>query len=120
MKKYNINFSRMQMVGLVSACNQAIDREHRNFIRILRCNGEAIRALEGVREKILVALREDSLNIEVDLMELVQLYAACNMAWHYEREAKEKQHTDCRLAQYGKSIEELEDAREEILLALNK
>ena len=58
--KYNINLNLMEMVGLASACSQAIDREHRNFVRILNNNGEAIRALELTREKILLALKEES------------------------------------------------------------
>ena len=118
--KYNINLNLMEMVGLASACSHAIDREHRNFVRILNENGEAIKALELAREKILVALKESNNCIELDLMEMVQLYAACNMAWHYECAEREKQHTECRLAQYGQAIQELEDAREKILAALRK
>ena len=120
MKKYNLNFTLMEMAELVYACNHAIDREHRNFLRILRENGNAIRTLENTREKILVALSEDNYHVELDLMEMIQLYAAVNMAWHYECAEKEKQNTDCRLIQYGKSIAALEDAREKILVALNK
>lgn len=118
--KYNINFNLMEMVGLVSACSQAMDREHRNFARILNNNGEAIRSLEMAREKILLALKEDSNNIELDLMEIVQLYSACNMAWHYECAERDKQNTECRLEQYARAIQELEDAREKILAALKK
>ena len=109
----------MEMTELVYACNHAIDREHKHFLRILNHNGEAIRTLESVREKILVALSEDNYHVGLDLMEMVQLYAACNMAWHYECAEKEKQCTDCRLIQYGKAIAALEDAREKILVALN-
>ena len=118
--KYVVSLSLMEMVGLVSACSQAMDREHRNFVRILDNNGEAIRALEMTREKILLALKEDNRNIELDLMEMVQLYSACNMAWHYECAERDKQHTECRLEQYARSIQELEDAREKILAALKK
>ena len=116
--KYTVNLNLMEMVGLVSACNQAIDREHKNFLRILNENGEAIKALERVREKVLVALSEDSYHLELDLMEIVQLYSACNMSWHYECAEREKQHTECRLVQYGQAIQELENAREKILAAL--
>ena len=118
--KYNINLNLMEMVGLASACSQAIDREHRNFVRILNNNGEAIRALELTREKILLALKEEQNHVELDIMEIVQLYAACNMAWHYECAEREKQHTECRLVQYGQAIQELENAREKILEALKK
>jgi len=118
--KYIVNLNLMEMVGLVSACNHAIDREHRNFIRILNENGEAIKALERVREKMHVALREGNCHLELDLMEIVQLYSACNMAWHYECAEREKQHAECRLEQYCRSIQELEDAREKILAALHK
>lgn len=118
--EYSINLSLMEMTGLVAACNHAIDREHRNFVRILNHNGEAIRALEMAREKVLLALKENSHSVELDLMEIIQLYSACNMAWHYECDAREKQHTECRLEQYAKSIQELEDAREKILEALRK
>ncbi len=118
--KYNLDFNLIEMTGLVYACNHAIDREHKNFLRILNENGHAIRTLESTREKILVALSEDSYHVELDLMEIIQLYSACNMAWHYECAEKEKQNTDCRLAQYGRAIQALEDAREKILVALNK
>lgn len=120
MKTYALDFRLMEIVTLVAACNHAIDREHRNFVRILNCNGEAIRALESVREKLLVALREDRCNVELNLMETVQLYAACNMAWHYENDAKEKQNAECRIHQYCKAITELEDAREKLLAVLFK
>ena len=116
--EYDIKFDLMEMVELSYACSHAIGREHKNFIRILRENGEAIRNLESAREKILVGLREDRRNVEFNLMELVQLYSACNMAWHNEIAEREKQHTECRLAQYAKAISELENAREKILLAL--
>ena len=116
--KYVLNLNLMEMVGLASACSQAMDREHRNFVRILNHNGEAIRALETAREKVLLALKESNNHIELDLMEMVQLYSACNMAWHYECAEREKQHTECRLEQYAKSIQELENAREKILAAL--
>lgn len=116
--KYTVHLNLMEMVGLASACSHAIDREHRNFVRILNHNGEAIRALETAREKILLALKEERNCVELDLMEMVQLYSACNMAWHYECDAKEKQHTECRLEQYARSIAELENAREKILAAM--
>lgn len=118
--KYNLDFDLMEMAGLVTACNHAIDREHKNFIRILRENGNAIRTLESVREKILVALSEDNYHVELDLMEMIQLYSAVNMAWHYECVESEKQHAECRLGQYMRAIQALEDAREKILVALNK
>lgn len=116
--KYVVNLNLMEMTGLVSACNQAIDREHRNFVRILNENGEAIRALEMARERVLIALREDKRQVELDLMEIIQLYSACNMAWHYECAERDKQHAECRLEQYCRSIQELEDAREKILAAI--
>lgn len=116
--KYTVHLNLMEMVGLASACNQAIDREHRNFVRILNNNGEAIRALETAREKVLLALKESRNGVELDLMEIVQLYSACNMSWHYECAEREKQHTECRLVQYGQAIQELENAREKILAAL--
>ena len=118
MKKYVLDFKLMEMVELVTACNHAIDKEHKHFLRILNENGEAIRTLEATREKLLVAMREDNYHLELDLMETVQLYAACNMAWHYECDEREKQHTECRLVQYGQAIQELENAREKILAAL--
>lgn len=118
--KYAIDFNLMEMVGLVSACNHAIDQEHRHFVRILNNNGDAIRALEMAREKVHIALREDNCHLELDLMETIQLYSACNMAWHYECAEREKQHAECRLEQYARSIQELEDAREKILAALRK
>lgn len=116
--KYVVNLNLMEMTGLVSACSQAMDREHRNFVRILNENGEAIRALEMAREKILLALREDKRQVELDLMEIIQLYSACNMAWHYECAERDKQHAECRLEQYCRSIQELEDAREKILAVI--
>ena len=118
--KYVVNLSLMEMAELVSACNHAIDREHRHFVRILNENGNAIRALEMAREEVLCALKYGSGSIELDLMEIIQLYSACNMAWHYECDARDKQHTECRLVQYGRAIQELENAREKILAALNK
>lgn len=120
MKNYNLNLSLMEMVELITACNHAIDREHKHFLRILNENGEAIRTLEATREKLLVAMKESNYNLELNLMEIVQLYAACNMAWHYECDEREKQHTECRLVQYGQAIQELENAREKILAALKE
>ena len=120
MEKYEIKFEVMETVNLVSACTLAIKSEHGNFVRILRCNGNAIRALETAREKLLIAISENSYKVELSLMELVQLYAACNMAWHHECAEREKQHTECRLEQYSNTIYRLEDAREKILAALNK
>lgn len=116
--KYNLNFKLMEMVELVAACNHAIDREHKHFLRILNENGDAIRTLEATREKLLIAMREDRCSLELDLMEMVQLYSACNMAWHYECDARERQHTECRLVQYGQAIQELENAREKILAVM--
>lgn len=118
--KYNLDFNLMEIMGLVTACNNAINREHILFVRILRENGKAIRTLESVREKILTAISEDSYHVELDLMEMIQLYSACNMAWHYECAEKEKQHADYKLIQYSKAIQAIEDAREKILMALNK
>ena len=118
--KYVLHFNLMEMVGIASACSHAIHREHQNFVRILNENGEAIKALERAREKIQVAIRESNRQLELDLMEIVQLYAACNMEWHYEIAEREKQHAECRLAQYCRSIQELEDAREKILAAIRK
>lgn len=120
MKTYALRFDLMEMVSLVSACSHAIDREHKNFVRILNHNGEAIRSLEIAREKILLALKENNNCVELDLMETVQLYSTCNMAWHYECAARDKQHTECRLEQYARAISELENAREKILAVLKE
>ena len=117
--KYNLDFNLMEMTELVYACNHAIDREHKNFLRILRENGNAIRTLESVREKIFVALSEDNCHLELDLMEIVQLYSACNMAWHYEKDEMAKNTvSDWEYEQYARAVSDLEMAREKILAAM--
>lgn len=120
MNEYKVNLELMELVELIYACNHAIHREHQNFVRILNENGEAIKALEMARKKLQKALKQEPYCVELDLMEIVQLYAACNMAWHYEIAEREKQHAECRLEQYCRAIQELEDAREKILRALRK
>lgn len=119
MKKYTIHFTLMEMAELVYACNHAIDREHKHFLKIFDHNVDAIRTLERTREKFLAAIGEDSYHVELNLSEIIQLYSACNMAWHYEKDEMPHQH-ECKIPQYRRAIEDLELAREKILAAINK
>lgn len=119
MKKYTMDFSLMEMAELVYACKYALGKEHDHFLQIFEWNVKAIDALRGAREKIQAALGEDNYHVELDQMEIIQLYSACNMAWHHEKDELEKQHA-CKLGQYARAIQDLEYAREKILAALNK
>lgn len=118
--KYAIDFNLMEMVELVYACNYAVGKERRHFVRIFEYNCKAKEAIEKAKDKILVALSENNHHVEFDLMEMVQLYSACNMTWHNAKDEMENQHTMHRLEQYANAINELEMAREKILAALNK
>lgn len=119
MKKYGIDLNVMEMAQLVYACNYVLGNERNHFVQIFEYNGKAIAALENVKEKMFDAMNENNHHIELDLMEIVQLYSACNMAWHHEKNEMEKQH-DSKLGQYMCAIQDLEYAREKILAALNK
>lgn len=119
MKKYGIDFNLMEMAELVYALNHALGKERKHFVQIFEYNCKAIKALESIKEKMFVAMNEDSHHIELDHMEIVQLYSACNMAWHYELDEMEKQHAECKYTQYARAIQELEYAREKILVAIN-
>jgi hypothetical protein len=119
MKKYAIDFNLMEMAELVYACKYALDKEHDHFLQIFEWNVKGIDALRKAREKILAALSADNYHVELDLMEIVQLYSACNMAWHHEKDEVKNQH-NCKIGQYMRAIQDLEYAREKILAALNK
>jgi hypothetical protein len=106
----------MEMVQLVYAVKYALGKEHDHFIEIYEWNVKGIEALRKVREKILTGMH-DNCEVELSLMEIVQLYSACNMAWHHERDKIANQH-DSRLEQYARAISELEMAREKILAAM--
>lgn len=118
--KYAIDFNLMEMAELVYACKYALSKEHDHFIQIFEWNVKGIDALRMAREKILAALGEDSCHVELNQMEIIQLYSACNMTWHHEKDEMAKQHTECRLGQYARAIQDLEYAREKILAALSK
>ncbi len=113
---YKVRFELMEMVQLVYAVKYALGKEHDHFIQIYEWNVKGIEALRRAREKILAAMHEDCV-VELDLMEIVQLYSACNMAWHHEKNEMAKQH-DSKLGQYARAISELEMAREKILGAM--
>lgn len=117
--KYNLKFNLMEMVQLVYACNYVLGKERNHFVQIFEYNVKAKRALENIKEKMFVAMHEDSHHIELDQMEIVQLYSACNMAWHHEKDEMPHQH-ECKIPQYRRAIEDLEYAREKILAAINK
>lgn len=119
MKKYAIDFKLMEMVELVCACNYVLGNERNHFVQIFEYNCKAINALEKVKEKMFVAMNENNCHVELDLMEIVQLYSACNMAWHNEKNEMEKQHAEYKLAQYAIAVQYLEYAREKILRVLN-
>ena len=114
---YKIRFELMEMVQLVCAVKYALSKEYDHFLQIYEWNVKGIEALRKVREKILAGMH-DNCEVELDLMEIVQLYSACSMAWHHEKDEMERQHTECRLEQYARAISELEMAREKILTAM--
>lgn len=118
--KYAIDFNLMEMTELVYACKYALGKEHDHFILILEWNVKGIDALRNAREKILAALGQDSCHVELDLMEIIQLYSACNMAWHHEKDAMAREHCEYKFGQYARAVQDLEMAREKILVALNK
>ena len=120
MKKYVLNFNLMEMAQLVYACNYALGKENNHFVQIFEYNCKARAALENIKEKMFVALNEDSHGIELDLMEIVQLYSACNMAWHHEKDVMENQYADHKRIQYAQAVQDLEYAREKILAAISK
>ena len=113
---YKIRFELMEMVELVYAVKYALCKEHDHFIQIYEWNVKGIEALRKAREKILASMHEDC-EVELDLMEIVQLYSAVNMSWHYEKDKMTNQH-DSKLGQYARAISELEMAREKILAAM--
>lgn len=117
--KYAIDFNLMEMAQLVYACNYAVGKERQHFVQIYEYNCKAREAIENVKRKMFVAMHEDNNHIELDLMEIVQLYSACNMAWHHEKDEMPYQH-ESKIPQYRRAIEDLEYAREKILAALNK
>lgn len=119
MKKYSIDLNLMEIAQLVYACNYALGKERKHFVQIYEHNVKAREALENIKEKLFTAMHEDNYHVELNQMEIVQLYSACNMAWHHEKDEMEKQH-DSKLSQFMRAIEDLEYAREKILAALNK
>ena len=119
MKKYAVDFNLMEMAELVYVCKYALDKEHDHFLQIFEWNVKGIDALRNAREKILAALGQDNYHVELDIMEMVQLYSACNMAWHHEKDEMPYQH-ECKIPQYRRAIEDLEMAREKILAVMNK
>lgn len=118
MKKYGIDLNAMEIVQLVYACNYAVGKERMHFVQIYEYNVKAKEAIENVKQKMFAAMHEDSYHIELDLMEIVQLYSACNMAWHHEKDEMPYQH-ESKIPQYRRAIEDLEYAREKILAAIN-
>jgi hypothetical protein len=114
---YKIRFELMEMVELVYAIKYALGKEHDHFLMIYEWNVKGIEALRRAREKILAGMH-DNYEVELDLIEIVQLYSAVSMAWHHEKDEMERQHTECRLEQYARAISELEMAREKILAAM--
>ena len=119
MEKYNIRLDLMEMVQLIYACNYVLGKEREHFVQIYEYNCKIREVLENIKEKICVAIEADSHDIELNKMEIIQLYSACNMAWHHERDEMPNQH-ECKIPQYRRAIEDLEYAREKILAALNK
>lgn len=119
MEKYNINLNLMEMAELIYACNYALGKEREHFVQIYEYNCKIKKALEDVKEKICVAIETENYNIEFNKMEIVQLYSACNMAWHKAKDEMPHQH-ESKIPQYRRAIEDLEYAREKILAALNK
>lgn len=119
MKKYAIDFNIMEMAQLVYACNYVAGKERNHFVQIFEYNCKAKEAIEKAKDKILIAISEENHHVELDLMEIVQLYSACNMAWHHEKDEMPHQH-ECKIPQYRQAIQDLEYAREKILAAMNK
>lgn len=117
--KYVIDFNLMEVVELVYACKHALGKEHDHFLQIFEWNVKGIDALRTAREKIIASMNNDC-HVELDLMEIVQLYSACNMAWHHEKDAMEREHVDWRVSRYLRAVQDLEYAREKILAAINK
>ena len=109
----------MEMVQLVYAIKYALGKEHDHFIEIYEWNVKGIGALRRAREKILAGMHEDC-EIELDLMEIVQLYSAVNIAWHHEKDEMAKEHPEYKFGQYARAVVDLEMAREKILQAMNK
>jgi hypothetical protein len=108
----------MEMVQLVYAIKYALGKEHDHFIQIYEWNVKGIEALRKAREKILEAMNDDCV-VELSLMEIVQLYSACNMTWHHEKDEIARQTIpDWKCEQYIRAISELEMAREKILGAM--
>lgn len=120
MKKYDIDFTLMELAELVYACKHALNKEHDHFLQIFEWNVKGIDALRDAREKILAALGNESYHVELNLMEIVQLYSACNMAWHHEKDEMAKEHPEYKFGQYARAVQDLEYAREKILTAMNK
>ena len=120
MKKYSIDFDIMELAELVYACKHALGKEHDHFIQILEWNVKGIDALRDAREKVLAALGNESYHVELNLMEIVQLYSACNMAWHHEKDAMAREHCEYKFGQYARAVQDLEYAREKILAAMNR
>ena len=116
---YKIRFELMEMVQLVCAVKYALSKEHDHFIQIYEWNVKGIEALRKVREKILAGMH-DNCEVELDLMEIVQLYSACSMAWHHEKDAMAREHCEYKFGRYARAVQDLEYAREKILAALNK
>ena len=116
---YKIRFELMEMVQLVYAVKYALGKEHDHFIEIYEWNINGIGALRRAREKILAGMH-DNYEVELDLMEIVQLYSACNMAWHHEKDEMAKEHPEYKFGQYAEAVNNLEMAREKILAAMNK
>ena len=116
---YKVKFELMEMVELVYAVKYALGKEHDHFIQIYEWNVKGIEALRKAREKILAAMHKDRV-VELDLMEIVQLYSACNIAWHHEKDAMAREHPEYKFGQYARAVEELEMAREKILRAMNQ
>ncbi len=115
---YKIRFELMEMVQLVYAVKYALGKEHDHFIQIYEWNVKGIEALRTAREKILAGMH-DNYEVELDLMEIVQLYSACNMAWHYEKDEMAKNTvSDWEYEQYARAVSDLEMAREKILAAM--
>lgn len=114
---YKIRFELMEMVQLVYAVKYALGKEHDHFLMIYEWNVKGIEALRRAREKILAGMNENC-EVELDLMEIVQLYSAVNMAWHHEKDEMAKEHPEYKFGQYASAVSELEMAREKILGAM--
>ena len=117
--KYAIDLNIMEMTQPVYACNYAVGKERQHFVQIFEYNCKAREAIENVKRKMFAAIEENSHHIELSLMEIVQLYSACNIAWHHEKDEMPHQH-ESKIPQYRRAIEDLEYAREKILAAIKK